>query len=59
MKCLETDMQIKISQRLDWIMDSICRRQGTMSLFEDFMEDFIDEFSFIDYFKATWYPRMG
>lgn len=59
MKCLETDMQIKISQRLGWIMDSICRRQGTMSLFEDFVEDFIDEFNFIDYFKATWYPRMG
>lgn len=59
MKCLETGMQIKISRRLGWIVDNICRLQGTMSLFEDFMEDFIDESSFTDYFKATWHPRMG
>lgn len=59
MKCLETGMQIKISRRLGWIVDNICCLQGTMSLFEDFMEDFIDESSFTDYFKATWHPRMG
>ncbi|KAL5063963.1 hypothetical protein RYX36_025700 [Vicia faba] len=58
-KRLETDMQIKISKRLGWIMDNIFRRQGTMSLFEDFVEDFIDEPNFMQYFKATWYPRMG
>ncbi|XP_057430586.1 uncharacterized protein LOC130723524 isoform X2 [Lotus japonicus] len=59
MKCLETDMQIKISRRLGWIVDNICRLQGTMSLFEDFMEDFIDESNFMDYFKASWHPRIG
>ncbi|WJX28066.1 hypothetical protein P8452_16831 [Trifolium repens] len=59
MKRLETGMQIKISRRLGWIMDKISRSQGTMSLFEDFVEDFIDESNFMDYFKATWYPRMG
>ncbi|CAL0320107.1 unnamed protein product [Lupinus luteus] len=58
-KCSETDMQIKISKRLGWIVDNICRQQGTMSLFEDFIEDFIDETDFMDYFKATWYPRLG
>ncbi|CAJ2644362.1 unnamed protein product [Trifolium pratense] len=58
-KCLETGIQIKISRRLGWIMDKISRSQGTMSLFEDFVEDFIDESNFMDYFKATWYPRMG
>lgn len=58
-KCLETDMQIKISRRLGWIVDNICRHQGSMSLFEEFMEDFIDESKFMDYFKATWHPRIG
>ncbi|KAJ1412848.1 Zinc finger, SWIM-type [Sesbania bispinosa] len=59
MKYLETGMQIKISRQLGWIVDNICRLQGTMSLFEDFMEDFIDESNFMDYFKATWHPRLG
>ncbi|RDY11502.1 hypothetical protein CR513_03816, partial [Mucuna pruriens] len=58
-KCLETDMQIKISRRLGWIVDNICRLQGNMSLFEAFIEDFIDESTFMDYFKATWHPRIG
>ncbi|XP_027359985.1 uncharacterized protein LOC113868533 [Abrus precatorius] len=58
-KRLETDMQIKISKRLGWIVDNICRLQGKMPLFEDFMEDFIDESKFMDYFKATWHPRIG
>ncbi|OIW19857.1 hypothetical protein TanjilG_27223 [Lupinus angustifolius] len=58
-KCSETDMQIKISKRLGWIVDNICRHQGTVSLFDDFIEDFIDETDFMDYFKATWYPRIG
>ncbi|EXC20563.1 hypothetical protein L484_027118 [Morus notabilis] len=40
-------------------MDSICQGQGTISLFEGFLEDFLDESDFMDYFKATWYPRMG
>ncbi|MED6150347.1 hypothetical protein PIB30_071433 [Stylosanthes scabra] len=58
-RSLEIDMQIKISKRLGLIVDNICQRHGTMSLFEDFIEDFIDESNFMDYFKATWYPRMG
>ncbi|KAK7386634.1 hypothetical protein VNO78_26968 [Psophocarpus tetragonolobus] len=58
-KCLENDMQIKISKQLGWIVDNICRLQGNMSLFEEFMEDFIDESKFMDYFKATWHPRIG
>ncbi|ESW18121.1 hypothetical protein PHAVU_006G014600 [Phaseolus vulgaris] len=58
-KCLKSDMQIKISRRLGWIVDNICRLQGNMSLFEEFMEEFIDESKFMDYFKSTWHPRIG
>ena len=52
-------MQVEISIRLGQIVDKVCRHQGTMSLFEDFMDDFIDESDFMDYFKATWYPKIG
>ncbi|XP_014509029.1 uncharacterized protein LOC106768398 isoform X2 [Vigna radiata var. radiata] len=58
-KCLKSDMQIKISRRLGWIVDNICRLQGNTSLFEEFMEEFIDESKFMDYFKSTWHPRIG
>ncbi|KAK4267766.1 hypothetical protein QN277_024503 [Acacia crassicarpa] len=58
-KCLDIEMQAEISRRLAQIVDKICRAQGTMSLIEDFMEDFVDESDFMDYFKATWYPRIG
>lgn len=58
-KCLDTEMQAEISRRLGQIVDKMCRAQGTMSLIEDFMEDFGDESDFMDYFKATWYPRIG
>ncbi|KAF3444330.1 hypothetical protein FNV43_RR14020 [Rhamnella rubrinervis] len=58
-KCMENDMRVEISRRLGQIVDKICRGQGTINLFEDFMEDFVDESDFMDYFKATWYPRIG
>ncbi|XP_024928442.3 uncharacterized protein LOC107417124 [Ziziphus jujuba] len=58
-KCMENDMRVEISKRLGEIVDSICRGQGTIRLFEDLMEDFVDESDFMDYFKATWYPRIG
>ncbi|KAG2394382.1 uncharacterized protein HKW66_Vig0182400 [Vigna angularis] len=58
-KCLKSDMLIKISRRLGCIVDNICRLQGNTSLFEEFMEEFIDESKFMDYFKSTWHPRIG
>ena len=58
-KCKGNEIRAEISRRLEQIVASICRGQGTMGLFEDFMEDFVDEADFMDYFKATWYPRIG
>ncbi|KAL7233858.1 hypothetical protein ACSBR1_017462 [Camellia fascicularis] len=34
-------------------------RQGTTSVEDIFMEDFIDGADFMDYFKAIWNPRIG
>ncbi|PON58491.1 Zinc finger, SWIM-type [Trema orientale] len=58
-KCKENEIRLEISRRLGGIVDIICQGQGTMGLFEDFMEDFVDEADFMDYFKAAWYPRIG
>lgn len=57
--CMEKEIRVEISRRLGQVVDSICQGQGTMRLFEDFLEDFVDESEFMDYFKATWYPRVG
>lgn len=57
--CIGNDMRVEISRRLEQIVNRICSGQGTISLFENFMEDFVDESDFMDYFKATWYPRLG
>ncbi|KAJ6722652.1 ZINC ION BINDING PROTEIN [Salix koriyanagi] len=58
-RCMGTEMRVQISRRLGQIVDDICKGQGTACLFEVFMEDFVDGSSFMDYFKATWYPRIG
>ncbi|KAM1061235.1 hypothetical protein ACFX2B_025527 [Malus domestica] len=48
-----------MSRRLHQAVDNICQQEGAERLFEDFIEDFLDESDFMDYFKATWYPRIG
>lgn len=58
-KCLDNEMRAAMSRRLHQAVDNICRERGTDGLFVDFMEDFVDASDFVDYFKATWYPRIG
>ncbi|KAL6203911.1 hypothetical protein ACLB2K_021181 [Fragaria x ananassa] len=58
-KCSEEEMRATIARRLHQAVDIICQRRGTDGLFVDFMEDFVDASDFVDYFKATWYPRIG
>ncbi|KAL6200792.1 hypothetical protein ACLB2K_030573 [Fragaria x ananassa] len=58
-KCSEEEMRATIARRLHQAVDIICQQRGTDGLFVDFMEDFVDASDFVDYFKATWYPRIG
>lgn len=41
------------------IVNKICKEPDTANAFEDFIEDCVDAEEFMDYFKATWYPRIG
>lgn len=58
-KCPEIEMRAEISRLLSQSVQNICRGTGTVGLFEDVMEDFVDASEFVDYFKAVWYPRIG
>lgn len=58
-KCLDTEMRVQILRRLGQAVHSICRGDGSVGLFEDFMEDFVDESDFMEYFKAVWYYKIG
>ncbi|XP_050234308.1 uncharacterized protein LOC126682614 [Mercurialis annua] len=58
-RCTETEMRVQMSRRLGDMVDDICRGHGTVDLFDDFIEDFVDGSDFMDYFKAVWRPRLG
>ncbi|KAI9176824.1 hypothetical protein LWI28_007602 [Acer negundo] len=58
-KCSETEMRAEMLSQLGQAVDDICKGHGTVDLFEDCMEDFVDGSEFMDYFKAVWYPRIG
>lgn len=58
-RCPESETRAQISRRLGQSVYNICSGSGTLDLFDDFMEDFVDASDFIDYFKAVWYPRIG
>ncbi|VFQ94370.1 unnamed protein product [Cuscuta campestris] len=58
-RCSEMDLRAAIAKRLGQMIHSICKGLETANLFEDFMQDFADAADFVDYFKATWYPRLG
>ena len=52
-------MQGEIFKRLGWIL--YCTRSGphAMDALEEFMQVFIDQYAFMDYFKRRWLPNIG
>lgn len=58
-KCSDSEKRSMMAKRLGNVISSICRGNGGMELFEAFLEDFVDCFGFLDYFKALWFPRLG
>ena len=58
-KCSNEDMRAEIFRRLGSVVSCICLEGGGVDLFSDFLEEFIDSVDFIDYFKSTWFPRLG
>lgn len=58
-RCSESETRVEISRRLGESVDKICRKSGSIDLFENLMEDFADAADFMDYFRAIWCPRIG
>ncbi|XP_015695413.1 uncharacterized protein LOC102718937 isoform X1 [Oryza brachyantha] len=58
-KCPDIEKRPMVAKRLGELICNICRGNGGMELFEAFLEDFVDCSSFLDYFRALWFPRLG
>lgn len=58
-RCAVNEMRIQMSKRLGEAVSEICMGERTVSLFDAFMEHFLDNSEFMEYFKAIWYPRIG
>lgn len=52
-------MQREIFKHLGWML--YCTRNGshTLDAIEEFMQVFVDQYAFIDYFKRRWLPSIG
>jgi hypothetical protein len=58
-RCRETKTRVEISRHLGQAVDKISRRQGTATLFDSFVEDFVGSPEFVEYFRSVWSPRIG
>lgn len=58
-RCLDEEMRVEIFRQLGNVVSSISRGGGDVDLFQGFLEDFVDSLGFLDYFKGTWFPRLG
>ncbi|KAJ4749261.1 zinc ion binding protein [Rhynchospora pubera] len=59
MKCCDMETCAMMSKQLGEALHSICDGTGDVGLFEAFLERFVGCAEFSDYFKATWFPRLG
>lgn len=53
------ETRAEIAKRLSQAVNQICKGPGDFNAIEDILTDFVDVADFMDYFKATWYPKLG
>lgn len=58
-RCSNIEVQREIFKRLGEIVHSIWDGVDTSILLERFTQDFVDQTAFIQYFKASWLPKIG
>ncbi|KAJ7966088.1 Zinc finger protein [Quillaja saponaria] len=58
-KCCNFDMQREMFKQLGWIL--YCTRSGpnAFDAVEEFMQVFVDQRGFMEYFKTRWLPNIG
>ncbi|KAK7342974.1 hypothetical protein VNO80_25933 [Phaseolus coccineus] len=57
-KCSNIEVQREIFKRLGTIVYSIWGGINTAHALEQFMLDFVDQTAFMEYFKASWLPKL-
>ena len=58
-KCGNIEVQREIFKRLGEIVYSIWGGVDTLSALEELTHDLVDQTAFIQYFKASWVPKIG
>lgn len=58
-KCSSIEVQQILLKRLGKIMDSIWSKVDYMDALEELFQDFVDQTTFMQYFKACWVPKIG
>ena len=58
-KCNNIEVQREIFKRLGKIVYSIWDGVDTFAALEELAQDFVDQTSFMEYFKASWVPKIG
>ncbi|KAJ0984171.1 hypothetical protein J5N97_002527 [Dioscorea zingiberensis] len=57
-RCRNTQVQREIFKRLGGIIYTLWSRKDSKKALEEFIQDFIDQISFIQYFKSFWMPKL-
>ncbi|KAH7671685.1 Zinc finger SWIM-type protein [Dioscorea alata] len=57
-RCSNTQVQREIFKRLGEIIYTIWTRKDSKEALEEFLQDFVDQISFLQYFKAFWMPKL-
>ncbi|KAF7072136.1 hypothetical protein CFC21_077305 [Triticum aestivum] len=58
-KCSNTEVQREIFTQLGKFMYSIWSEKNPMDVLEQLFQDFVDQTTFIQYFKSFWVPKLG
>lgn len=58
-KCSNIEVQRELFKRLGEIVYTIWGGEDAFVALEKLTQDFIDQTNFMQYFKATWVPKIG
>lgn len=58
-RCSSISIQREIFKRLGNIVYSIFSGVNGLIALEELIQDFVDQSAFIEYFKASWVPKLG
>ncbi|KAJ0090163.1 hypothetical protein Patl1_12843 [Pistacia atlantica] len=58
-KCYNLDVQREMFKHLGWILYSSRSGPNGVETVEEFMQVFVDQCAFMDYFKSRWLPYIG